>query len=239
MVSIELTIVHPDVAEFGTDRLFAWKLLHEWVSPADDGTDVELASRYVKSVKLSPLRNAKKAHVAKDFYSVARKGDANPTVTYTIVVTDPALLSGIHPGDTDEVYDFVESGKGDALTPPPKAVKPKTAKQKKPAKAMEIPDRTFADLRLAALEEIRKYGSWSDYLVDQGMIERWAETESDAQILSYLEYLEPTHRVSGACLVAIARLRSGQVDAAKALLSYAESLYQPADDYNYGAAGGL
>ena len=63
-VSIELQIVHPDISSLEPIGCLR-KLLHEWVSPADDGTDVELASRYVKSVKLSPLRNAKKNTLAK------------------------------------------------------------------------------------------------------------------------------------------------------------------------------
>lgn len=239
-VSIELQIVHPDISEFGTDRLFAWKLLHEWVSPADDGTDVELASRYVKSVKLSPLRNAKKKHVGKDFYTVTRVGEQKPSVTYTIVVTEPLLLSGIKAGDSDEVYDFVEPGKGDALVPPPKVSKPKPSKPKKAAAAPDIPVKTYADLRQLALEGIRKHGgSWSSYLIENGMIDRWAQTERDAQILSYLEFLTPEHRVAAACVVALTRLRARQTEAAKAFLSYAESHYQASEDYNWSAGGGL
>lgn len=252
VVAIELTIVHPDISEFGTDRLFAWKLLHEWVSPDEDGSDVELASRFVKSVKLSPLRHAKRAHVAKDFYTVKRTGEANPSVTYTITVTDPALLSGIKAGDSDEVYDYVEPGKGAALTSPPKASTPRTSRaksadlatkrSKKQAAAPVMTPKTLADLRQVALEGVRKFGgSWSGYILEHGMIERWAETQSDAQILSSLEYLQPCHRIGGAALLALSRLRAGQTDAARSLLLYSESLYQDhaADDYNYSAGGGL
>lgn len=248
-VVIELSIVHPDIAEFGTDRLFAWKLLHEWVSPADDGTEVELASRYVKSVKLAPLRHAKKAQVANDFYTVKRTGDEHPTVTYTITVTDPELVSGIKAGDCDEVYDYVEPGKGAALTDPPSARKPQAspskdaasgARKSKPQAALVIPNKTFDDLRMLALEQIGKFsGSWSDYVLEHGMIEHWAETESDARMQSFLDYLTINHRVGGATQVAIARLRSGQLESAKALLSYAEALHDPSLDYNYSGRGGL
>src|SRR3954462_10183412 len=92
-VRLRFTIVHPDVSNFGTDRLFAWKLLSDWVSPPDHGDELELAARYVESVKLSPLKNAKVARKAKDYFTVERgKGQKPPTVVYTIKVTDPALL---------------------------------------------------------------------------------------------------------------------------------------------------
>ena len=44
-VQIRLTLVHPDVSEFGTDRLWGWKLLYDWVSPPDDGDAVAMAGR--------------------------------------------------------------------------------------------------------------------------------------------------------------------------------------------------
>lgn len=43
-VRVSLSIAHPDISAFGTDRLFAWKLLDEWVSPDAEGDDIALAS---------------------------------------------------------------------------------------------------------------------------------------------------------------------------------------------------
>jgi hypothetical protein len=56
-VRYRLALVHPDENRFGTDRLFAWKLLSHWVSPPDQGDDRALAAKYVERVTLSPLKN--------------------------------------------------------------------------------------------------------------------------------------------------------------------------------------
>jgi len=115
-VKVELTINHPDEHAFGTDRLFAWKILAHWVSPDDETTDpVALANRYVKTVTLAPLKGAKVAKTHDDFFTIQR-GKGTPNVVYTIEVTDPALLATVAVDDSAEMYDFVEAGKGATST---------------------------------------------------------------------------------------------------------------------------
>ena len=60
-------------------------------------------SLFVKSVKLSPLKNGKVAKKGADFFTVKRAGKKVPSVVYTIEVTDAALLADISKGDGDEV----------------------------------------------------------------------------------------------------------------------------------------
>ena len=110
-VRYRLTIIHPDVSDFGTDRFFAWKLLSDWVSPTDDADDATMARKYIRKVELSPLENGTVDEKGKGFFTVKRKGKKNPTVVYTIEVSDPAILKGISVGDSDEVYQYVELDK--------------------------------------------------------------------------------------------------------------------------------
>lgn len=245
IITVELSIIHPDVSEFGTDRLFAWKLLYEWVSPVDDNddssNDVAMASRYVKSVKRSPVKNAKIKHKAKDYFTVIRTGDKNPQVVYTIEVTQASLLDGINVGDGDELYDYVEPGKGEGLTAPPKGDTTNPAKQRKgkTAAAALLP-RTYDDLRLMALEGIQRCGgTWSNYLIEQGMLQNWAKDASEDSVKLWLTFLSLPYRVQGAAFVGIDRFVAGKIDSAKEFLQYAESHYVEADDSDFTAGGGL
>jgi predicted DNA-binding WGR domain protein len=111
IVRFQLTIVHPDISEFGTDRFFAWKLLAEWVSPPDDDDELTMAARYVKRVEVSPLENGTVAETLPTFFRVKRKGKKDPRVTYTIEVTDPAILESMNVGDADEFSFYVEPDK--------------------------------------------------------------------------------------------------------------------------------
>lgn len=245
IIKVELSIIHPDVSDFGSDRLFAWKLLYDWVSPTDDqedsGNDVAMASRYVKSVKRSSVKNAKIKHRAKDYFTVTRTNDKNPQVVYTIEVTHAALLDGIKVGDGDELYDYVEPGKGKALTKPPQNTKSSAAKQSKGKTSENTPTpRTYDDLRTMALEGIQRCGgTWSDYLIEQGILQRWARNASCDTLQSWLAFLPPSFRVQGAALVGIDRFVANRVDDAKKLLQYAESQYVAKDDYNLAASSGL
>jgi hypothetical protein len=245
IIKVELSIIHPDVSEFGTDRLFAWKLLYDWVSPSDDsedsGDDVAMASRYVKSVKRSPVKNAKIKHRAKDYFTVTRTSDKDPQVVYTIEVTHAALLDGIKVGDGDELYDYVEPGKGKALTKPPQDDKPNSAKQRKGKTSESAPTpRTYDDLRRMALEGIQRCGgTWSDYLIEQGIVQKWAKDASEDRVKSWLAFLNPSFRVQGAAFVGIDRFVANKIDSAKELLQYAESQYVAKDDYNFAASSGL
>lgn len=222
-VTVKLSIVHPDISEFGTDRLFAWKLLHEYVAGADDGTDVELASKYVKAVKLSPVTSGKVAKKATDFVTVKRVGNKNPTVTYTIEMTDESLLADISKGDSDEVYDYVEPGKGKALTPPPVGRPERAGSKQITARG---PDKAYEDLREAALQLLAKSTSWSDYVIEHGLLSRWAKTATEDQIVGWIGRLDKNFQSYGAGVLAVER-----VDLGKQLLKLAESKYKPKDDY--------
>jgi hypothetical protein len=225
-VKVELSIVHPDVSDFGTDRLFAWKLLHEYVAGADDGTDVELASRYVKSVKLSPLKNGKVAKKGDDYFTVKRVGKKNPSVIYTIDVTDPALLVDISKGNSDEVYDYVEYGKGKALTAPPKG-KPKKAD----AKPVTPATSTFADFRDAMFALLPKHsGSWSDYLLENGLLQRWSRDASDDEVFRWLECVGP---YQACCAAAIALEKADDKAAAQKLMKWAEAKHAKDTEYTF------
>lgn len=245
IIKVELSIIHPDVSDFGTDRLFAWTLLYDWVSPTDDQEDasnnVAMASRYVKSVKRSSVKNAKIKHRAKDYFTVTRTNDKNPQVVYTIEVTHAALLDGIKVGDGDELYDYVEPGKGKAMTKPPQDTKSNAAKQSEGKTTESTPTpRTYDDLRIMALEGIQRCGgTWSDYLIEQGILQRWARNASGDSLKSWLAFLSPSFRVQGAALVGIDRFVANRVDDAKELLHYAESQYVAKDDYNLAASSGL
>ncbi|MDX2092170.1 MAG: WGR domain-containing protein [Kofleriaceae bacterium] len=110
-VEFRLTICHPDVSDFGTDRLFAWKLLSDWVSPPDDGSDLELAKKYIRRVDLLPLENGKVDTKGPSSFTVKRVGKTKrPSVVYRIEVTDPSLLDDLEVGASEEVYQYVEPG---------------------------------------------------------------------------------------------------------------------------------
>jgi hypothetical protein len=224
-VEVELSIVHPDVSNFGTDRLFAWKLLQEYVSTPDDGSDVELASRYVKAVKLSPLKNAKVDETADDHFTVKRAGKKNPSVIYTIDLTDAALLADVSKGDSDEVYEYVEPGKGKKLTAP-SAAKP-VAKS-----ATSSPPKTYDDLRAATLELLPKDQFWSDYVVDEGIFQRWARGATDDDVVRWVGSLWPDLQAKAAALVAIDRLATDEASA-KRFVKLAESKHDPKEPSNH------
>lgn len=250
-VQIRLTLVHPDVSEFGTDRLWGWKLLYDWVSPPDDGDAVVMAGRYVRSVAVSPVEHGRITGTEADFIQVARTDEENPAVVYTIEVTDAALLSDIKVGDGDEVYDFVEPGRGKAVKKPPKAKlappadKPAAAKKRTAARAgkqapAELPVKSYSDLRQLFFEGLKKYGSsWSDYVVERGFLSQWAQGTADAEVKGWLAALQPMDAVAGAALLGLDRLRQGQVAAAQDWLQLAESGYRQAEDYSGRASGAL
>lgn len=243
-LKVELAIVHPDISVFGTDRLWAWKLVHEYVSTPDSGTDVELASKYVKSVSMSPVKHAVIAATEDDHVRVKRTAKTkHPTVVYTIEVTDAGIVAGIRKGDRDEIYDFVEPGKGKALAPPPKPDKAgKAGKAKRAAAAAAaagspasaapvIPRKTYADLRDAALALLKKYpGSRWDWVLDNGMLQRWARDASVEQVAAWIECLDPRYQAQAAALIALDRAKDRA--AAKQLLQLAEARHDPADPAN-------
>jgi hypothetical protein len=231
VVKVELAIVHPDISTFGTDRLWAWKLLHEYVSPPDGGSDVELASRYVKKVSVAPVKNAKVAKKAADHFTVKRAGRKRPTVVYTIEVTDAELLADISKGDADDVYEFIEPGKGRALTPPPKRGTTGKARPADERPAPAGPAKLYTDLRDAALELMKRHPrSWQDFLIEKGMLQRWARGASEDEVLRWLESLGAAHQAKAAALLAIDRAKDPA--AAKRLLRLAESRHDPEDSYN-------
>ena len=91
-----------------------------------------------------------------------------------------------------------------------------------------------------ALEGIQRCGgTWSDYLIEQGILQRWARNASGDSLKSWLAFLSPSFRVQGAALVGIDRFVANRVDDAKELLHYAESQYVAKDDYNLAASSGL
>ena len=216
-VKIEVSIVHPHVDDFGTDHLFAWKLIADWVSPSDDSTEPELARKYIKRVELSPLRNATVARKTASGFTVKRKGTNDPKVTYTIEVTDAALLAGIKKGDSDEIYDVSEH----------------TAKPRKASAAAvaSSPTKTWNDLRRVTLELVKSNdGTWSDSIVGGGMLQRWACDASDKEIEGWLGDLRKEEAVKGAALIAADRARAGDVASAKHFLAYAEAKHE-SDDF--------
>lgn len=250
-VQIRLTLVHPDVSEFGTDRLWGWKLLYDWVSPPDDGDAVVMAGRYVRSVAVSPVEHGRITGTEADFIQVARTDEEDPVVVYTIEVTDAALLCDIQVGDEDEVYDFVEPGRGKAVKKPPKAKlappadKPAATKKRTAARAgkqapAELPVKTYSDVRQLFFEGLKKYGSsWSDYVVEKGFLSQWAQGTADAEVKGWLSCLQPMDAVAAAGLLGLDRLRQGQVAAAQDWLQLAESGYRLAEDYSGRASGVL
>jgi hypothetical protein len=250
-VQIRLTLVHPDVSEFGTDRLWGWKLLYDWVSPPDDGDAVAMAGRYVRSVAVSPVEHGRITGTEADFIQVARTDEEDPVVVYTIEVTDAALLGDIQVGDEDEVYDFVEPGRGKALKKPPRAKKapsadqPAAAKKRTGARAgkqapAELSVKSYSDVRQLFLQGLKKYGGgWSDYVVDKGFLSRWAQGAADAEVKGWLAALQPMDAVAAAALLGLDRLRQGQVAAAQDWLQLAESGYRQAEDYSGRASGAL
>src|SRR5262249_4599975 len=161
-----------------------WKLLSDWVSPPDQGDELELAGRYIESVKLSPLKNAKVDQKAKDYFTVKRgKGSKLPTVVYTIKVTDPALLADIHEGDTEEVYQYVEPGKGAKLPKPGRKPAPQAAP------AAPAGPKSYDDLRAETLSLMRGHPqSWGDWLIEHHLL-RWARSAPDEEVKGWLPAL--------------------------------------------------
>jgi hypothetical protein len=124
-VKVALTLNHPDAAEFGTDPLFAWKILGQFVSPpGDDVDELVLAGTHVKKVTTGALANGTVATQAADHFTIKR-GKGRPKVVYTIEVHDPTLLAEVKRGDSAEMAEFVEPGRG------------ASASQAKPARAVK------------------------------------------------------------------------------------------------------
>jgi len=118
VVRLEVILVHPDIETFGTERYFAWKLLSDFVSPDDDGDDVELARKYITRVEVGPLMHGSVTSQEHGWFSVKREfededdEDAElPTVVYTIEVSDPSLLRPVKVGDSEESVAYVETDK--------------------------------------------------------------------------------------------------------------------------------
>ncbi|MBK9260553.1 MAG: hypothetical protein IPM54_12085 [Polyangiaceae bacterium] len=118
MVLLQATLVHPDIDTFGTERLFAWKLLSDFVSPDDDGDDVTLARKYIKHVEVGPLAHGTVNKRGRGWFSITRATEdvddedaERPAVVYTIEVSDPSLLSQLEEGDSEESLAYVEHDK--------------------------------------------------------------------------------------------------------------------------------
>lgn len=118
VVRLEVILVHPDIETFGTERCFAWKLLSDFVSPDDDGDDVELARKYITRVEVGPLMHGTVTSQERGWFSVKREVEAEddedaelPTVVYTIEVSDPSLLRPVKVGDSEESVAYVETDK--------------------------------------------------------------------------------------------------------------------------------
>ena len=235
-VQFRLTLSNPDVTDYGTDALFAWKLLSDWVSPEEhDGDEVADAARFIKSVKVAAPENATIDEKHPDFVTVKRKGKKDPSVVYTITVTDASLLEPVNVGDEDEVYQYVEPGRG--ATKPAKAKA--GAKKAEPAKkgkgaAPEIEPKTMADLRetaLALIESNKRNDTWSEYVLRY--LPGWVADASDDTVKKWLSHLAAPHEVAGLGLAAVERLRAGRGDSAKDLVRLAESKLD--DKEIYGA----
>src|SRR5262249_30996066 len=157
-------ITHFDVSDFGNDRVFAWKLLSDWVSTPDDGDEAEMAERYVLRVELSPVEHAIVVAETATSIVVERTGEEDPSVEYTIEVTRASLLDDVEVGESDDVYHFPESA---------------TKENRRTTRVIRTTERgavaTFDNLRDAAFSLLSGYGgAWGDYVMP--WIVRWSRS---------------------------------------------------------------
>lgn len=106
IIELLLTITHPDVSDFGADRVFAWELLAPWVAVEDEDNDPRaLAERHIRRVEQAKLAHAKVVkRTAKAIFVERHSEESEPSLVYTIEVFDRELLGGISLGDDDDVY---------------------------------------------------------------------------------------------------------------------------------------
>lgn len=257
VVQMRLEIVHRDVSEVGSGRLFAWRLLSGWVSPEEDDDEGTLALRYIKRVELSPVENGTLELAGPGFVRVKRLDGADegggpyPFVIYTIEVTDAALLDGIKVGDRADLYTLIDPDP----SAPKKAAK-KAAKAKASKAPIALPPKTFDDFRRSTFAEIAKAsnlnGWWADDLIS--LIVPWSQQATDEQVINWLECLDQPMREKypdgdsgfrsrGAALVAIERANAGNCESANRFLAFAEGALprkykEPAyDEYSVALCG--
>lgn len=212
VVEYDLSIAHPDISQFGTDALFAWKLLSDWVTPPDDGDDATLAKKYVKKVTLSPLKNGTVVETKSAWFTVKRSSKKkSPSVLYTIEVTDASLLDKIKVGDSDEVYQYVERKPAPAKKPAKDAAKPAADGAK-----------SLDDLRDVTFTSLKNFtDSWSEAAAHQAASAA-RDGVDDARIREWLGRLPPDAFGRAAGRVAVERVLQGKPRDAEALVAEAE-----------------
>jgi hypothetical protein len=218
LIKYRLEIAHPDVVDFGTDRLFAWKLLSNWISPPEEGTAAELAARYVKEVEVVSLDHASVVTTTDNSIVVKRlRGKRKaPVVTYAIRLTDAALLSGVRGGESEDVYEYVE--RVGAATP----AKPSAPARKKSA-SEPLPPKTYEDL-VATFVGLFDPSSNFDSEHFGDFIAYVAELCTDNQLTDWITKLPARpHGVRAASLVAVERATRGSRDSARHFLELALS----------------
>ncbi|MFZ5441899.1 MAG: hypothetical protein ACOZQL_17980 [Myxococcota bacterium] len=136
-LSISLSLADPQQPyPFGTDRVFAWRLLAQWqgIEPAHERSAVRAeAALHVRlvtwDVTTGRLTKVRPNHieVATTDWERSEDGEtADPTVLYDIEVYDPSLLSGLSPFDERELVVLVDEWasplENDASPRPPPVV---------------------------------------------------------------------------------------------------------------------
>src|SRR5665213_1426581 len=223
-VRFELRIVHPDIDQFGTDKVFVWKLLSESISPPqedDDDDDALMADKYIRTLDLSSVKDAKIVTTGVNAITVKRDSDTEaPLVIYTVELSDMSLVEGITKGDNGGTTLFVTA-------PAPK--KKTAAKRKK--KPIEVHPQTFDDVREAAFQGALLVPALGASLAP--LIAHWSYDTEDDRVWQWLQRLpsfpddpfsrgRPRQVARGAALVALAKLVSGKKESAVRFAALAE-----------------
>jgi len=235
VIKLEAMLVHPDVETFGTERYFAWKLLSDFVSPADDADELTLARKLIERVELGPLTHGTETERAPGWFKVARVSDDEdaelPSVVYTLWVSDPSLIEPVQVGDSEESVAYVETDKlildaqgGGAVAPTPSPKRGrKPASAKEPAGPLAV--KSYDDLRDAILALVRAEArDRPDELI--ACLVRWAEAEDHERLSAWLAQLHTKEQgwfSEAAGRVAVQRLLAGDASSARRLLAEGEA----------------
>jgi len=221
-VHLRLTSVYPDEIYFGTDRYFAWMLLSNWVSIEDDADDSSMARQYIKRVEVSPLSNGTVAEKHPGYFSV-KPEDKNPSVIYTIEVTDESILHGINIGDHGDVYERVDFDK--IILDDDPVIQPDANSGRTEQTVISLVDsKSFEDFQNAifTLLHTDSASTWLKEMVNH--LVTWSQDASEAQIMTWLNQLpiDEGWLCQGEARMAVQKCVEGKLDAAHNYLAIAE-----------------